>query len=63
MRIFPLWFKRATRYRHFALLDTQGMCRAFKSCAERPAGEHWVEVEHINLTWLGSTLPKRARIV
>lgn len=63
MRIFPWGFTRTARYRHFALLDTQGVCTAFKSCREQPAGERWVEVEHVNLAWLGSTLPNRARIV
>lgn len=63
MRIFSGWYKRTTRYRHFALLDTLGVCRAFKSCAEKPAGKHWVEVEHVYLAWLGKPLPDRARIV
>ncbi|NVZ18921.1 hypothetical protein HX794_04640 [Pseudomonas costantinii] len=63
MRIFSLMFKSNTRYRHFASVDANGVCIAFKTCHEKPANGHWVEVEHLNLCWLGNALPSHARIV
>lgn len=63
MRMFFWVFKRPPRYRHFALLDGGNLCIAFKSCRAKPVGEHWVEVERVNLSWLGTTLPGCARTV
>lgn len=63
MRMFFWLFKRPPRYRHFALLDARQVCIAFKSCRAKPVGEHWVEVERVNLSWLGTTLPGCARTV
>lgn len=60
MRLLSLLFKRTTRYRHFALLDSHGVCIAFKSCHAKPANEHWIEVENINLSWLGKAPLGRA---
>ena len=63
MRMFFSVFKRPPRYRHFALLDAKQVCIAFKSCGAKPVGEQWVEVERVNLSWLGTTLPGCARTV
>lgn len=63
MRMFFSVFKRPPRYRHFALLDVKQVCIAFKSCRTKPVGEHWIEVERVNLSWLGTTLPGCARTV
>ncbi|AHG41231.1 hypothetical protein N018_13860 [Pseudomonas syringae CC1557] len=45
------------RYRHFALLDTQGRCIAFKSCEGIPENGEWVQVNEVNLAWLNRALP------
>ncbi|ANF85624.1 hypothetical protein A7J50_2215 [Pseudomonas antarctica] len=63
MRIFSWAFRKTTGYRHFALLDARHVCIAFKSCRAKPAGEQWVEVERVNLSWLGRTLPGCTRAV
>lgn len=63
MRVFSWVFKRSSRYRHFALLDARHVCIGFKSCRAKPTGEYWVEVEQVNLSWLGTTLPGCARTV
>ncbi|MFO2465030.1 hypothetical protein OOJ96_14555 [Pseudomonas sp. 15FMM2] len=49
-------------HRHFALLDQQGRCQAFKQCSLPPVGEGWVEVEEIRLSWMHHPLPARARL-
>ncbi|GAA0264595.1 MULTISPECIES: hypothetical protein [Pseudomonas] len=60
MCFFVLGFKGVERYRHFALLDTQGRCIAFKSCEGTPQNGKWVQVKHINLAWLNRVLPAQA---
>ncbi|PMV22804.1 hypothetical protein C1X21_12175 [Pseudomonas sp. FW305-3-2-15-A-LB2] len=62
MRIFSMMFRTTRRYRCFVLLDAEGTCVAFKSCAALPGNGHWIEVECINLSWLGNPFPSRARI-
>ena len=57
MRSFSWVFRKTTDYRHFALLDAEHVCIAFRSCRTKPVGEHWVEVERVNLSWLGRPLP------
>lgn len=57
MRFFSWLFHTPERYRHFALVDAQGTCLAFKSCRAMPANGHWVEVEGVTLSWLGKPLP------
>ena len=59
-----LWrlFARKPAFRHFALLDAQGRCQAFKHCSQPPVGGGWVEVEEIRLSWMHQPLPARARI-
>ncbi|KAF0861726.1 hypothetical protein [Pseudomonas sp. LD120] len=49
-------------FRSFALLDSQGHCRAFKHCQTPPVGDGWVEIEEIRLNWLHKPLPISARI-
>lgn len=59
-----LWslFKRQPQ-RHFARLDAQGLCQAFKCCEQPPAGSGWVEVSESGLHWLNRPLPASARVV
>lgn len=61
MRLCIYLFKRATKYRHFALLDIHGRCIAFMSCEGVPSPGDWVEVEAVNLAWLNKTLPELER--
>ncbi len=51
---------RAQHCHHFALLDLQGRCIAFKSCEGIPRNGEWVQVNEVNLAWLNRTLPARA---
>lgn len=51
---------RVNRYRHFALLDAQGRCIAFKSCEGIPENGEWAQVNEVNLAWLNRALPARA---
>lgn len=60
MRFLSSMFKKTQRYRHFARLDNQGICIAFKSCRAAPANGDWVEVERVNLCLLGKPLPGNA---
>ncbi|KPA95070.1 hypothetical protein [Pseudomonas asplenii] len=46
--------------RHFALLDQNGICLAFKSCRTRPQNGNWVDVEEVCLAWLHRPLPASA---
>ncbi|MFJ4373476.1 hypothetical protein ACIP1T_12760 [Pseudomonas japonica] len=59
-----LWslFKRQPQ-RHFARLDSQGLCQALKCCEQPPAGAGWVEVSESGLHWLNRPLPASARVV
>ncbi|OPA89804.1 hypothetical protein BFW87_22320 [Pseudomonas fluorescens] len=63
MRLLSLILKKTSRCRHFALLDAQGLCIAFKSCHATPQNGHWLEVERVNLCWLGKPLPGSVRAV
>ncbi|UTW06888.1 hypothetical protein [Pseudomonas benzenivorans] len=47
--------------RTFALLDVQGLCRAFRQSAQAPHGKGWVEVNEQRLSWLNQPLPAGAR--
>ncbi len=59
-----LWslFTRKPAVRQFALLDSQGRCQAFKACCQPPAGDGWVEIEEIRLSWMHRPLPSHARV-
>ncbi|NQD94580.1 hypothetical protein HP532_18200 [Pseudomonas sp. CrR25] len=48
--------------RSFALLDSDGRCRAFRQSAQAPLGAGWVEVNEQRLAWLHQQLPANARI-
>ncbi len=48
--------------RNFALLDAQGICRAFHLSAQAPVGVGWIEVSEQRLAWLHRPLPSSARI-
>lgn len=48
--------------RDFALLDSEGRCRAFHRARQAPAAHGWVEVSETRLSWLGHPLPSRARL-
>jgi hypothetical protein len=60
--LWSLLFKRQPQ-RHFARLDAQGLCQAFKCCEQLPAGFGWVEVSESRLQWLNRPLPGNARVV
>ncbi|MGY2290524.1 hypothetical protein ACW9H6_11375 [Pseudomonas sp. SDO528_S397] len=62
MRLLKSLFMSHTRHRHFALLDAQGCCQAFKQCALPPVGEGWVEVHEVRLSWMHRPLPASARV-
>ncbi|KAA0949636.1 MULTISPECIES: hypothetical protein [unclassified Pseudomonas] len=62
MHFFWSLFMRKPAHRHFALLDQQGRCQAFKQCSLPPVGNGWVEVEEIRLSWMHHPLPARARL-
>ena len=47
--------------RSFALLDTQGICRALRQSTQTPQGFGWVEVQHSCASWLNKTLPSSAK--
>jgi hypothetical protein len=47
--------------RTYALLDEQGLCRAFRQSPQAPRGTGWIEVNEQRLTWLHQPLPASAR--
>ncbi|MDD0975152.1 hypothetical protein [Pseudomonas fontis] len=59
--LWKLLFKRPAE-RHFARLDSHGLCQAFKRCQQQPAGSGWVEISEIRLHWLNRPLPASARV-
>ncbi|MGX5220599.1 MULTISPECIES: hypothetical protein [Pseudomonas] len=48
--------------RTFALLDSYGLCRAFRQSTQAPSGVGWVEIAELHLNWLNQPLPPYARI-
>jgi hypothetical protein len=60
MRLSIFTVNSVQQYRHFALLDTQGRCIAFKSCKGIPQNGEWVQVNEVNLACLNRALPARA---
>ncbi|AHC35789.1 hypothetical protein A7317_12835 [Pseudomonas fluorescens] len=60
MRLSIFRVNSVQQYRHFALLDTQGRCIAFKSCEGTPQNGEWVQVNEVNLAWLYKALPAHA---
>nr|WP_225920194.1 hypothetical protein [Pseudomonas vanderleydeniana] len=54
--LFRAW--QRSGYRHFALLDSRGVCIAFRSGCRRPENGRWVEVSETRLAWLGQVLPE-----
>ena len=59
--LWTLLFQRP-RHNAYARLDSDGNCLAFKQCSQPPAGSGWVQVEEIQLGWLGRPLPSSARV-
>ncbi|UVE16972.1 hypothetical protein NVV93_15435 [Pseudomonas sp. LS44] len=47
-------------WRHYALLDAQGICRALRHARMAPQGAGWVEVNESRLSWLHQPLPASA---
>lgn len=45
------------KMRHFALLDSLGVCRALREASQQPTQLGWVEVTSTRPHWLGRTLP------
>ncbi|MGB3126057.1 MAG: hypothetical protein WBB95_19775 [Pseudomonas sp.] len=62
MRLLKSLFMPNARLRHYALLDLQGHCLAFKQCSLPPVGEGWVEVAEAHLGWMHRPLPASARV-
>jgi hypothetical protein len=62
MRLLKSLFMPHARHRHFALLDANGHCLAFKECCLPPVGEGWVEVAEVRLSWMHRPLPASARV-
>ena len=60
-----LWslFRLRRQHRHYARVDHHGICRAFKHCAQPPAGHEWVEINEARLCWLNQPLPATARVI
>jgi hypothetical protein len=56
------WLAPRCHIRTFALLDDQGLCRAFRQSVQAPQGLGWVEVNQQQLGWLHKPLPRSARI-
>lgn len=50
----------ATRMRCYALLDSRGICRALRQSRSIPKQNGWVEVESVQLNWIGQPLPLQA---
>jgi len=59
-----LWslFSPKSRHRHYARLDSHGICVCFKHCAQPPQGSGWVEIQEPRLSWLHQPLPASARV-
>ncbi len=47
----------AARMRCYALLDNRGICRALRQSRSVPSQSGWVEVESVQLNWIGQPLP------
>ncbi|MGH8449408.1 hypothetical protein [Pseudomonas sp.] len=62
MRLLKSLFMPHAHHRHFALLDANGHCLAFKQCSLPPVGEGWVEVAETHLGWMNRPLPASARV-
>ena len=62
MRLLKLLFMSHARHRHFARLDANGNCQAFKECCTPPVGESWVEVAETRLSWMHRPLPASALV-
>lgn len=62
MRLLKSLFMSQPRHRHYARLDANGHCVAFKQCSLPPVGDGWVEVSEPHLGWMHRPLPMSARI-
>ena len=62
MDFFWSLFSLQPKCRQYALLDSTGVCRAFKECTQPPADHNWVEINEIRLSWMHQPLPASARI-
>lgn len=45
------------KMRSYALLDSDGRCRALRESTVRPAEPGWVEIREARSCWLGQSLP------
>ncbi len=59
MTLWSLFIRRAPR-RHFALLDSHGICLALRQSHESPVEPGWVETHSPSCSWLGQSLPRDA---
>lgn len=57
--MMSLWnlLNPATRMRCYALLDNRGICRALRQSRSVPEQNGWVEVESMQLQWIGQPVP------
>lgn len=62
MSLLQSLFNMRRQYRHYALVDQAGICRALKHCTERPSSSDWVEVSEQQVNWLNQPLPANARV-
>ncbi|RMQ45476.1 hypothetical protein ALQ04_03758 [Pseudomonas cichorii] len=63
MSLFQSLFNLRRQYRHYALVDSTGICRALKHCTQRPSSSNWVEVNEQRANWLNQPLPASARVM
>ncbi|MNH32562.1 hypothetical protein D3C81_1724110 [compost metagenome] len=59
--LWTLLFQRP-RLTAYAHLDADGKCLALKHCSQPPSASGWVQVNEIQLAWLGRPLPANARV-
>ncbi|MET1078314.1 MAG: hypothetical protein ABWY06_09885 [Pseudomonas sp.] len=50
------------RARHYAWVDSRGLCQAFHQGQQPPTGPQWVQVHECRLSWLQRPLPSAARV-
>lgn len=51
------------KMRRYALLDSAGLCRAFRECRAAPSQPGWVQVREFCVSWLGQPLPNDALVL
>lgn len=62
MRLWNLLSQRG-KMRRYALLDSAGLCRAFRECRAAPSQPGGVQVREFCASWLGQPLPSDALVL